>query len=144
MRWIKLVSIVVLLRGAYASLLFLLAGSMAFGIETPLYGDATLRGFVQGAPIYMVLIWGGYAFAYLAAGILLVSGRVAIGLCVYAIAMAVDFSLWTISATWMDYGQIWNGAGPPVDLFFNLLDMSILTALLLLWRPWKAQPQTRS
>lgn len=144
MRWMKLVSIIALLRGAYASVLFLLAGLMAFGIETPFYGDVTLRNFVQVAPVYMILVWGGYAFAYLAAGVLFVSGRLALGLGLYAIAMAVDLSIWSLSATWLNYGQIWNGAGAPVDLFFNLLDMSILTAMLLLWQPWKPQPQTGS
>ncbi|WP_300532233.1 hypothetical protein [Maricaulis sp.] len=144
MRMMKLVSIIALLRGLYANLLFLLAGGMAFGLETPFSGHVNLRNFVEAAPIYMIVIWGGYAFAYLAAGILLFCGRIALGLATYAVAMAVGFSLWSLSATWMDYGQIWNGTGPPVDIFFNLLDMAILTSILLLWQPWRTQPQAGS
>jgi hypothetical protein len=120
-----------LLRGAYAVVLFLIVSSFRLGWGDPFHLGGFAADVIRGITPLQTVVWAMYAASYLIAALLALSGS-RLALWVYAIAMSLDFWIWVLAALNPDYAMIWSGHGALVDLAFNIYDMAVLLCLIYL------------
>lgn len=124
---------VMVFRGLYALALFSAVAVHRLGWANPLQISGHFADLVRNLPLWLSSGWGLYASLYLLAGLLAIAQR-RIALWVYALAMAIDFLIWVYAAASARYDMVWSGRARMIDTFFNLLDFTVLAALVFLAR----------
>lgn len=129
----RLIGIILLLRGSYAAVLFLAVLLFKLGFANPLVISGHFADFVHALEWWVFLPWGVYVSGYVASGLLTIQARVK-GLWVFIGAMVIDFSLWIYSSMSTRIDLIWSGTAPVIEVAFNILDMILAAALIILMR----------
>lgn len=120
----------VVLRVAYATLLF--SGVLAFrlGNQAPFVIDEHAGAILQGFPVWYFVVWGAFVAVYvLAAGLLILRSFWALPL--YAAAFAADFllSLYWFQQPGMD--RLYSGGANLVEWGLNAFDLTVIAVLVL-------------
>jgi len=122
---------IIILRASYAILLFLSILLVHLGIPDVMPLNGHFLDFARSLTWPFFVPWGLYVFGYAIAGYFTaLSSRYA--LWIYALAMLVDFSMWIYITISPHYDVLLAGNASMIDLFFNMLDFTILIALAML------------
>ncbi|MEA1941069.1 MAG: hypothetical protein U9P68_02355 [Pseudomonadota bacterium] len=130
----------VVLRVAYAVLLFF--GTLAFrlGGEAPFAIDEHVGDMLRSFPIWYFLVWGAFVAGYaLAAGLLILRSFWALPL--YAAAFATDFllSLYWFQQPGMD--RLYSGGANLVEWGLNAFDLTVIAVLVLVGSAFTRPPR---
>jgi len=130
----------VLLRVAYALLLF--CGTLAFrlGGEAPFPIDEHVGEILRSFPVWYFVVWGLFVAGYAAAALLLVL-RSFWALPLYAAAFATDFllSLYWFQQPGMD--RMYSGGANLVEWGLNAFDLTVIAVLVLIGSAFTRPPR---
>jgi hypothetical protein len=130
-RYLRAFAILIMIRGSYAVALFVAVSLHRADLANPLGITGYFDDLTRNLPIWLTVAWFTYSVGYLASGWLALRGQ-RIALWTYALAMAIDFSIWVLAATNTRYDMIGSGSVAVTDMFFNTLDLIILLGLAVL------------
>lgn len=122
----------VTLRVIYALALLLPAYFELWGLGHPMSGESYFIVLVNNLTPLLFFLWTAYVLAY-AAGSLGIWMQSRFGLYAYLAGAAIDFGLWSYSSFSHNYQATFGGRAASIDMVFNLIDLTIIAVLLLLW-----------
>jgi hypothetical protein len=130
----------VVLRVAYAVLLF--SGTLAFrlGGDAPFAIDEHVGAMLRNFPIWYFVVWGAFVTGYALAALLLIL-RSFWALPVYAAAFATDFllSLYWFQQPGMD--RLYSGGANMVEWGLNAFDLTVIAVLVLVGSAFTRPPR---
>lgn len=124
----KVLAGVMIARAGYAAMLFLVVVLFRFDLANPANIDGNFARLLHGLTPTLIVIWALYVSGFMLAGIFTARSS-HLALWVFGAAMVLDMSLWIFVSIQPNYESSWAGSAAAVDMFFNLLDISILVYL---------------
>lgn len=122
----------VTLRVLYAAIMLLSAYLERLGLDHPMSSQGHFIVLVTGLNPVLLLLWTAYVVSY-GVGAAAIWYRSKLALYAYLVGAAIDFGLWSYSSFSQNYQATFGGRAASIDMLFNLIDLSIIAVLLLLW-----------